>query len=33
MKPLPVTVTLVPPADGPAFGDTDDSTGARPSQV
>jgi hypothetical protein len=28
MKPLPVTVTLVPPADGPAFGDTDDSTGA-----
>jgi hypothetical protein len=26
MKPLPVT--LVPPADGPAFGDTDDSTGA-----
>lgn len=29
MKPLPVTVTLVPPPEGgPALGDTDDSTDA-----
>jgi hypothetical protein len=26
-NPLPVTVTRVPPAGGPASGDTDDTTG------